>query len=99
MQFTRKIDALIYSGHALDQMFARDISVDDIKAILDICEVVASYPDDRPYPTELLLGWAGDRPIHVVLAYNETTRTAYIVTTYVPDAELWSKDYKTRRTP
>jgi len=35
--------------------------------------------------------------LHVVLAYNQATRTGYVVTAYVPDPKLWSKDFKTRR--
>ncbi|MCH7591322.1 MAG: DUF4258 domain-containing protein [Planctomycetes bacterium] len=73
----RQIEALIFSGHALRQMFAREIAVDEIKAVVDRGESVASYPDDRPHPSELLLGFAGKRPLHVVLAYNESAREGY----------------------
>src|SRR5260370_23936516 len=31
---------------------------------------IESYPGDFPYPSRLLLGWCGLRPIHVVAAVN-----------------------------
>ena len=89
----------MFSGHALRQMFARSITADHIRSVIDEWEVIASYPDDRPYPSELLLGFPAGRPLQVVLAYNEATRTGYVVTAYVPDPRLWSEDYKTRREP
>ena len=30
--------------------------------------VLEEYPQDEPYPTRLVLGWAGNRPLHLVLA-------------------------------
>jgi hypothetical protein len=80
-------------------MFARGIGTADITAVLDEGEAIASYPDDRPYPSELVLGFSEGRAVHVVLAYNEATSTGYVVTAYVPDPKLWSEDYKTRRQP
>lgn len=95
----RRIELRVFSGHVLRQMFARNITTDDIKAVIDEGEAIASYPDDRPYPSALLLRFVAGRPLHVVLAYNEPDRTGYVVTAYVPDAKLWNEDYKTRRKP
>ncbi len=92
------IESLRYTGHALRQMFARSVSVDEVKAVVENGEVIATYPDDRPYPSDLLLGLGlSKRPLHVVLAYNEEDRSGYVVTVYVPDSKLWSDDYKSRR--
>jgi len=33
-------------------------------------EEVAAYPDDRPYPSYLVLYYINQRPIHVVVAVN-----------------------------
>ncbi len=77
-------------------MFARSIAVDDVRAVIDEGEAIASYPDDRPQPSELLLGFPSGRALHVVLAYDEASSIGYVVTTYVPDPKLWSKDFKTR---
>ena len=94
-----RIESLVFSGHALRQMSARSITAQDIRAVVDEGEVIASYPGDRPYPSELLLGFSAGLPLHVVLAYNEATRTGYVVTTYVPTPKLWSEGYRTRRKP
>lgn len=93
----KPIDSLLFSGHALRQMFARVITADDVRGVVEEGEVITSYPDDRPYPSELLLGHRAGRALHVVLAYNADARTAYVVTAYVPDPKLWTEDFKTRR--
>lgn len=42
---------VVFSGHAIRRMFERTLGRD---AILDVVwggEVIAEYPDDRPYPS------------------------------------------------
>ncbi|MHB1592418.1 MAG: UPF0175 family protein [Sulfuricella sp.] len=41
---------LHYSRHALDRMFQRGISPDVIERIAKEGSVIATYPDDKPYP-------------------------------------------------
>lgn len=94
-----RIESLVFSGHAVRQMFARQITAAHVRTVIEEGEVIGSYLDDRPYPSELLLGFPEDRPLHVVLAYHESTRTGYVVTAYVPAPKLWTEDYKTRKTP
>ena len=93
----RRFESVVFSGQAVRQMFARIVTADDIRAGIGEGVVIASYPNERPYPSELLLAFSGGRPLHVILAYNEATRTGYVVTAYVPDPKLWGKDFKTRR--
>lgn len=38
------------------------------------------------------------KPIHVVFSYDEATDTGYVVTAYIPDANIWLNGFKTRRT-
>ena len=47
-------------------------------------EVIAEYPNDVPLPSSLLLGFLGDRPIHIVVAFDDPTKTCHIVTVYEP---------------
>ena len=94
---SKKVDRLVYSGHALRQMFARSISTKDVRAVVANAECVAEYPDDRPFPSELLVGFSNGRPIHVVFSVDEKNRMGYVVTAYVPDEKLWSDDFKARR--
>ena len=92
-----RLESIVFSGHALRQMFARSIAVDDVRSVIDEGEAIAPYPDDRPHPSELRLGFPGGRALHVVFAYDEASSIGYVVTTYVPDSKLWSKDFKTRK--
>jgi hypothetical protein len=78
-------------------MFARRIREDEVRTVIFEGEPIAQYPDDRPYPSLLLLGFSGGRPIHVVLGYNEPLETGFVVTAYVPSPDLWNEDFKTRR--
>ena len=80
----KRIESLVYTGHALRQMYARAINDIDVRAVVQKGEVIASYPEDTPYPSELLLGFPEGRPLHVVLAYNERKRTGYMMTAYPP---------------
>ncbi|MBD2111785.1 DUF4258 domain-containing protein [Leptolyngbya subtilissima] len=88
---------VVFSGHAVKQMFQRKISRDEVKAVLDYGEVIAEYPEDRPYPSYLMLNMVSQRPIHAVVAKDAETQTIYVVTVYEPDVELWQADFKTRK--
>lgn len=86
-----------FSGHALQRMFERKLNKDDILQVLSQHEVVASYEDDRPYPSFLILGWKNSTPIHVVVATDGKSKTCIIVTTYIPESGLWEPGFKRRR--
>lgn len=87
-----------FSGHALQRMFSRNIEIADIKKVLEDYELIAEYPEDRPYPSRLILGWVNMRPLHVVASQNTQDYACYIITAYIPSLELWLEDFKTRRT-
>ncbi len=78
-------------------MFKRQISKDEVRNIIDNGEVIKEYPEDKPYPSSLLLGFNNKHPLHVVLAFDNNSETCYIITAYVPDSNLWIEDYKKRR--
>jgi hypothetical protein len=90
-------DHIVFSDHAITQMFKRSISVDDVGTIIEIGEVIQDYPDDKPYPSFLILGYVNDRPLHIVMAKNDLVNTCIIVTTYEPSPDLWNSDYKTKK--
>lgn len=90
-------DKLIYTGHALRQMFERQIGTDAVRHVVEHGQTIAEYPDDEPHPSRLLLAFVNDRPIHVVLGYDRPQRIGYIVTAYVPDPDIWQSDFKQRR--
>ncbi len=88
---------IIFSGHAIRQMFQRVISKDDVLAVIRSGEVIIDYPDDKPYPSYLILGFVKNSPLHVVFALDEENQIGIVITAYVPDSHLWTGDFKLRR--
>jgi len=80
-------------------MFERGISPEDVRAVVMAGEFIERYPDDTPYPSALLLGWVGSRPLHAVVARDPDTDECHVITAYEPQAGLWSKDFMSRRQP
>jgi hypothetical protein len=78
-------------------MFERQIAPEAVRHVVEEGQTIADYPDDQPCPSRLLLGFVDDRPIHVVLGYNEQQGVGYVVTAYVPDPARWDEDFKQRR--
>jgi len=88
---------VIFRIHALRQMFQRRISDIEIHEILREGVIIEDYPDDTPYPSCLVSGRANQRPIHVVMAYNNVEREAIVITAYEPDPEVWSENFSRRK--
>lgn len=86
-----------FSGHALRRMFERSLSSEEVIFTIQTGETIADYPDDKPYPSELRLGWINDRPVHVVVSQNQENSECYVITAYVPSRAIWSDDFKIRR--
>jgi len=77
-------------------MFQRNINEKDVRSILMKGEIIEEYADNTPYPSRLILGWIGRRPIHIVAADNNRDDEVIIITVYEPDKEKWSDDFKRR---
>lgn len=99
-----KLKAAIENGkiewqrHALERMMERGISRSNVKEVLlSAGELIEDYPDDKPYPSALFLGWFGEKPIHIVTALDSESEYCFIITAYRPDLEHFESDYKTRR--
>ena len=86
-----------FSGHAIRQMFDRELKQEDVLTVIRQGEVIVDYPDDTPYPSYLMLGFVGNVPLHVVFALDEKQKTGIIVTAYIPDRKIWTDDFKRRR--
>ncbi|MFH1908354.1 MAG: DUF4258 domain-containing protein [Chloroflexota bacterium] len=87
----------IFHVHAIQRMFERCISVKDVRHILATGETIENYPDDLPYTNRLILGWRGNRPIHVVAAENAQDNEVIVITVYQPDTDQWTADFRERR--
>lgn len=88
---------LVFTGHAIRQMFQRKITKDHVRKAVSDGKVIFDYSDDKPFPSMLILDIVQKRPIHVVLAHDEINETGYIITAYEPDLKLWTADYKRRK--
>ncbi|MDO8264339.1 MAG: DUF4258 domain-containing protein [Gallionella sp.] len=90
-------ESLQFSRHAFERMFQRGINPDVVAQIIAEGEVIAGYPDDQPFPSVLLLGFYGSKPVHVVVAREPETGNCHLVTIYLPDPAVWNETFKRRR--
>ena len=79
-------------------MAERGIGHDDVRQVLANGKEIENYPNDYPYPSRLLLGWCGQRPVRVVAADNLADNETIIVTVYEPDPDLWEPGFERRKT-
>ena len=86
-----------FTRHAVQRMFQRAITADDVRNVLESGGIIADYPDDTPYPSALVFGVVRGFPLHVVVARHPNNRECIVVTVYIPDPLLWNEDFKTRR--
>ena len=84
----------VFRVHALERMFERKITAEDVQAVVIEGEVVQDYSEDKPYPSRLMLGWRGTRPIHVVVAEDSEDGILIVVTAYEPDPIQWDSGFK-----
>jgi len=88
---------LVFRVHAVKRMFERRFTVENVRWALSAGEIIEEYPSDKPYPSRLVLGWCGSRPIHVVVADDTVDDEFVVITVYEPDPALWSDDLRRRR--
>ena len=78
-------------------MFERGIGIDEVREALATGNTIETYPTDEPYPSRLVLGWRGARPMHVVVADNRDQRETIVITVYEPGPDRWEPGFDTRR--
>jgi hypothetical protein len=88
---------IIFSQHAMQQMFKRDISVSQVKNAILYGTTIKSYPDDSPYPSKLLLVIENEVPLHIVIAVNSEKSQIIVITAYIPEKNIWDNDFKNKR--
>ena len=85
--------AVRFSEHAIDRMLEWGLDVNDVEAALAEGETIEDYADG----SRLLLGRAGVRPIHVVVADEVPGGVCTVVTVYEPDPARWDPTFRERR--
>ncbi|HEY9152057.1 MAG TPA: DUF4258 domain-containing protein [Anaerolineales bacterium] len=87
----------IYRVHAVQRMFERKISEKKVRAALEAGDMIEDYSAEMPEPSKLILGFQGKRPFHVVASENAGGNEITVITVYVPDADKWKKDFRSRK--
>ena len=91
-----KCNDFIYRKHALERILSRSINPDDVEVTITTGEIINEYPDDKPFRSFLVLGFIGNKPMHVVIS-QDIEGNCIIITTYIPDIKIWNADYKTKK--
>ncbi len=86
-----------FISHAIQRMFERDIRQPEVLNILSSGEIINQYPDDKPFPSYLVLGHGRLSPIHVVIAIDQESSLCIVVTVYIPSDKLWEADFRRRK--
>jgi hypothetical protein len=95
LSFERAIETV----HMRQKCAGRRISIIHAKQVAQAGEIIREYPDERPYPCYLVLGWVEGRPLHVLDALDAPSRQCILVTAYWPDPAVWEADFRRKRTP
>ena len=91
------VKKVIFSNHAVQQMFQRNISVGDVKFVLQNGIPVNEYPDDKPFPSKLLYAYCNNRNLHVVCSENYLEDEIIVITAYEATTDSWENDFVTRK--
>lgn len=83
--------------HVLIRLLERGIPQADVLECAYSGEFIQPYPDDTPFPSALIFTMVHQKPLHVVAAFDEATKKAYIITAYQPSLEIFEPDFITRK--
>ena len=84
-------DKVFITQHAFLRMKQRNIALHDIRHAVINGKIIKEYPNDKPFPSCLIAGQVSDgESLHIVMSDNGTS--ANIITTYIPDSDLWNED-------
>ena len=90
---------IVFRVHAVRRMISRSVTGADVRRVLEAGDKIETYPDDKPYPSYLVLGWIGARPLHVVAADNANAKETIVITVYEPDPACWEAGFRRRKRP
>ena len=89
----------VLSKHAEREREADVIPTRELEEALGNCEVIEDYPGDPRGPSCLVLGFAGQRPLHAVCSLKRDPEEVFLITVYDPSRrpEQWVDQYRRRR--
>ena len=87
---------ILYRVHAVQRMFERDVAPIKIRRALEFADVIEDYSGEMSDPSRLIIGFQGKRPFHLVTSERPEANEITVITVYLPDANKWKKDFRTR---
>jgi len=88
---------ILWTYHVNMRLGRRFIARETMISAADSYEIVEAYPEDKYFPSYLLLGRKGEDSFHVLVGTDVDGRNVRVVTAYYPSLEEWEIDLKTRR--
>jgi len=88
---------ILWSYHVNMRLGQRFIAREAIIHAATSYEVIEEYPEDKYFPSYLLLGRRGEEAFHVLFGADMEGQNVRVVTAYYPSPEEWEADLKTRR--
>lgn len=88
---------ILWTYHVNMRLGQRFIGRETIIQAADTYEIVEAYPEDKYFPSYLLLGREGDDTFHVLIGADIESQNVRIITAYYPSPDEWEMDLKTRR--
>jgi len=81
----------------MQRMFERRVPEENVRQVLQSGEMIEDYSDEMPFPSRLISGRRGDRPLHVVVAENTKEDETIVITVYEPDPSQWKSGSRDRK--
>jgi len=88
---------IIFRIHAIQRMFERRISEENVRQVLQHGEMIEDYSEEMPHPGGLMSGRRGARPLHVVMAENTRDNELIVITAYEPAPSQWKPGSRDRK--
>ena len=88
---------ILWTYHVNMHLGQRFIARETIIAAAGSYEVVEAYPEDKYFPSFLLLGRQGEEAFHALFGADVNGQNVRVITAYYPSLEEWEEDLKTRR--
>lgn len=96
IKFLCNDDNIEVTQHMLLRFQQRHISYREIKEAIINGEIIKEYPNDKPFPSCLVLGYTKkNRVLHVVVGVADDK--LWLITAYEPDKTQWNEDFKTKK--
>lgn len=92
-----RCSAIELTDHALLRMGERDITVGDVRFVLQQGYIIEDYPDDPRGHSCLVLGIVRGAPVHVCVGIEHAPEVCDVIAVYEPTLEEWETDFRTRR--